>query len=66
MIDLKFKKISVTDDYTAEERQMIENKVSEARNKTETDGNGTYVYKVRGTPKTDYFRNGSTRPKETQ
>ena len=26
-------------------------KTSEARNKTETEGNGAYVYKVRGTPK---------------
>ena len=51
----RFKRISVTDDYTAEERLMIRNKLSEARNKTETEGNGAYVYKVRGTPKNGLF-----------
>ena len=45
-------KISVTDEYTAEERQMIRNKLVEARNKTtKSEGNGAYVFKVRGTPK---------------
>ena len=39
----RFKKVSVTDDYTVEERQT--NKLSEARNKTETEGNGPYVLK---------------------
>ena len=33
----RFNKRNVTDDYTAEERQM-KNKLSEARNKTETEG----------------------------
>ena len=47
----QFKKINVTDDYTAEERQIIKNKLNEARNKTGAEGNGIYVYKVRGTPK---------------
>ena len=31
----KFKRISVPDDYTAEERDVIKNKVTEARNKSE-------------------------------
>ena len=48
----RFKRISVTDDYTAEERLMIRNKLSEARNKTETEGN---VYKVRVTLKNGLF-----------
>ena len=49
----KFKRIRVTDDYTAEERLMIRNKLSEARNKTETEGNG--AYELRGTPKNGLF-----------
>ena len=47
----RFKRISVTDGYTAEERLMIRNMLSEARNETETEGNGAYVYKVRVTLK---------------
>ena len=47
----KFKRISVTDDYTAEERDAITNKVTEARNKSEVEGKGIYIWKVRGSPK---------------
>ena len=39
----KFKRISVTDDYTAEERDAIKNKVTEARNKTDAVGEGVYI-----------------------
>ena len=46
----QFKKISVTADYTIEERAVISNKVAE-RHKTETEGEGKYIWKVRGTPK---------------
>ena len=41
----KFKRISVTDDYTAEERDAIKNKVTEARNKSEVEGKGIYIWK---------------------
>ena len=47
----KFKKISITDDYTFGERQTIKNKVTEARNKTESEGEGNYIWRVRGSPK---------------
>ena len=47
----KFKRISVTDDYTAEERDAIKNKVTEARNKTNAEGEGIYIWKVRSSPK---------------
>ena len=46
----QFKKISVTDDYIIEERAVIRNKVAEARHKTETEGEGKYIWKVCGTP----------------
>ena len=46
-----FNSISVTDDYTLEERQTINGKVMVAKNKTEKEGEGQYVWKVRGTPK---------------
>ena len=47
----KFKRISATDDYTAEERDAIKNKVTEARNKSEVERKGIYIWKVRGSPK---------------
>ena len=47
----RFNKISVTENYTAEERETIRKKVTEARNKSETEGEGKYVWKVRGSPK---------------
>ena len=47
----KFKRISIIDDYTAEERDAIKNKVTEARNKSEVEGKGIYIWKVRGSPK---------------
>ena len=47
----KFKKISITEDYTIEERQVIKNKVEEARNKTEAEGGGNHIWRVRGSPK---------------
>ena len=47
----KFKRISVTDDYTVKEREEIRKMVDEAKHKTVTEGAGKYIYKVRGTPK---------------
>ena len=35
-----FMKISITNDYTSEEREMIRNKLAEARNMTKREGNG--------------------------
>ena len=46
-----FKSISVTEDYTLEERQAIKDKVMEAKDKTEKEGEGKYARKVRDTPK---------------
>ena len=47
----RFNRISVTEDYTAEEREAIRKKVTEAKNKSEAEGEGKYVWKVRGSPK---------------
>ena len=46
-----FRKISVTDDYTEKEREEIRKMVNEARNKTESQGDGKYIFKGRGSPK---------------
>ena len=46
-----FRKISVTDDYTEKEREEIRKMVNEAKNKTESQGDGKYIFKVRGSPK---------------
>ena len=46
-----FRKISVTDDFTAQEREEIKMKVNEAKRKTESEGEGKYVFKLRGSPK---------------
>ena len=48
---ITFKRISVTEDYTPEECQAIREKVQEAKSKTENEGQGKFVFKVRGTPK---------------
>ena len=48
--DEVFKKISVTDDYTMEEREEIKRWVIMAKEKNMT-GTKDYVWKVRGTPK---------------
>ena len=45
------RRISVTDDYTQEERESIRQKVAEAKQMTETKGEGKYIWRVRGTPK---------------
>ena len=47
----KFRRTSLTDDHTADQREAIKSKVSEARNKTEAEGEGKYILKVRGSPK---------------
>ena len=46
-----FRKICVTDDYTQEERESIREKVAKAKRMTETQGEGKYIWRVRGTPK---------------
>lgn len=46
----RFKRISVTDDYTAQEREEIRRWVDKAREKN-LDENGQFTWKVRGTPK---------------
>lgn len=53
----EYKKISVTDDYTLEEREEIRRWVTSAKRKNEAEekenkGKKSYVWKVRGTPKT--------------
>ena len=47
----RFKKISITEDYTFNERQAIKQKAVEAKQKTGAEGDGKYIWKVRGTPK---------------
>ena len=47
----KFKRISVTDDYTAKEHEEIRKMVVEAKSKTALEGEGKFVFKVCGTPK---------------
>ena len=50
--DEQFKKLSVTDDYTEEERHLIRTWVQKANVKNcEENDNSTFVWKVRGTPK---------------
>ena len=47
-----YKVISVTDDYTISERDMIKDFVTQARQKNSNEPeNSEYVWKVRGTPK---------------
>ena len=46
-----FRKIRVTVDYTEKEREEIRKMVNEAKNKTESQGDGKYIFKVRGSPK---------------
>ena len=45
------RQISVTDDYTQEERESIRQKVAEAKQMTNSRGEGKYIWRVRGTPK---------------
>ena len=47
----KFKRISVTDDYTQEERQEIKRWVNEAKERTQAEDG--YVWKVRGSPRSE-------------
>ena len=59
----KFRKISVTCDYSPEERLMIREKVEEAKKKTEQEGEGKFIFKVRGSPLNGLeIRRGSTGP----
>ena len=46
----KFRKISITDDYTQEERREIKRWVDEAKRRTQEVDDG-YVWKVRGSPR---------------
>ena len=46
----KFRKISITDDYTQEERREIKRWVDEAKRRTQEIDDG-YVWKVRGSPR---------------
>ncbi len=46
----RFRKISVTSDYSIEERQKIQDKVKEAAEMTENEESKNWVYKVRGPP----------------
>ena len=48
--DDQFKKISVTDDYTIEEREEIKTWVEKAKEKTLNE-DGNFIWKARGTPK---------------
>ena len=47
----KFNKISITDDYTIQEREEIQRFVAEAKKKNEHE-TGNFFWRVRGSPKT--------------
>ena len=47
----RFKKISITEDYTFNERQAIKQKAVEAKQKTDAEGDGKYIWKVKRDPK---------------
>ena len=47
---VKFRRISITEDYTQEERQEIKRWVEEAKQRTQ-EGQDGYVWKVRGSPR---------------
>ena len=47
----KFRQISITDDFTMEERKEIKRFVDEAKSKNETE-QGNFFWRVRGSPKT--------------
>ena len=50
--DERLKKISVTDDYTGDERHLIKTSVQKANTKNcEEEDNSKFVWKVRGSPK---------------
>lgn len=57
-----FGKISITDDYTKTERELIKQKVDEAKEKSKNDS--TRIFKVRGTPKTGLTIIGFKRKKD--
>ena len=48
---VQFKSISITDDYTIEERKTIKIWVEKAKTANEEGENSFYTYKVRGSPK---------------
>ena len=50
----KFRRISVTDDYTQEEREEIRKLVEEAKERSKNDSQ--YVWKVRGSPNASNLR----------
>ena len=50
-VRMKFKNVSITNDYTLDERMMIRRCVEEAKRRN-TSGTNGYLWKVRGTPKT--------------
>ena len=48
---LKMKKLSITNDYTMDERKIIKQYVEEAKKRNNNTGTHGYVWKVRGTPR---------------
>ena len=51
---VRFRRISITDDYTQEEREEIRQLVEVARERSKYDSQ--YVWKVRGSPKASNLR----------
>ena len=50
----RFKAISVTDDRTLEEREVIKEWLEKVKKANEEEGeNSQYIYKIRGSPKND-------------
>ncbi|KAI4823548.1 hypothetical protein KUCAC02_012129 [Chaenocephalus aceratus] len=46
----KYQRISISNDYNKEDRELIRNKVEEAKAKTAADESKNYVFRVRGPP----------------
>ena len=53
----QFKKLTLTDDHTIEERALIKKLVEEAKLKNQEQGvDGQFIYKVRGSPSKNDLR----------
>ena len=63
----EFKGISITDDYTMSERQMIKEFATKAKEKSSLEPDGSnYVWRVRGTPKNGLILKRYTKVKQPQ
>ena len=54
----KFRKLNIKDDYTREEREEIKTWVAKAKDKNEQNEDSTFIWRVRGCPKTVFASKG--------